>query len=164
MFSWTNPYTPPEMAGVTAGTVSVPPFRPLDWRLTSRTANGNKYVCYNPAGGIAELEVNQTNVSNIYGNSNVAANEQLPLLSGRSAYVRLRMFGFAEEIDCDSMSGLAPLSVSVNVTVPTGCQITTKNIQDVLSVALSAFSEPDISGQVEPMSDTMEMAMGAINK
>jgi hypothetical protein len=132
--------------------------------LTNRTANGNKYVNYNPERGFAELEISQTNVSNIYGNSGVAANEQLALLTGRSAYVRLRLFGYASDPDCECASGLAPISVSVNVTFPTGVQVTTQDIQDVAAVALSAFTTPLTSGEVEPFDDAYNMALGAINK
>jgi hypothetical protein len=166
MFNWTNPYTPPEKAGVTAGTINVPTFVPSDWRLTKRdAASGNRYICSNTeTGGYAELDINQTNVANIYGNSNVAANEQLSLLSGRSAYVRLRLFGPAADETCDCMSGLAPVSVSMNVTLPTGVTITDGNIQDIVGVVCSVFSEAITSGTVVPMSDAVEMSLGAINK
>lgn len=165
MFSWTNPYTPPEKAGVTEGTISVPTFVPSDWRLTKRDTAGNRYLCYNTeTGGYAELDINQNNIANIYGNSSVAANEQLPLISGRSAYVRLRLFGPASDAECNCISGLAPVSVAVNVTLPTGVSVTTENIQDIFGVVCSVFSEPQSEGTVVPFDDAAEMSMGAINK
>lgn len=164
MLSWTNPYSPPTIAGVTAGTLSVPTFVPSDWRLTKRDAAGNKYVHYNENGGFAELEVNQTVVNNIYGNSGVAANEQVALLQGRSAYARLRLFGPASDAKCECMSGLAPISVAMNITVPTGTTVTTANIQDIAGVLVSVFSDAITSGTVVPFDDALDMSMGAINK
>lgn len=166
MFNWINPYSSPESAEVTAGTITVPTFVPSHWRLTKRdAASGNRYICTDPeTGGYAELDINQTNVANIYGNSNVAANEQLSLVSGRSAYVRLRLFGSATSTDCECISGVAPVSVSMNVTLPTGVTITDDDIQDIVGVVCSVFSEPITSGTVVPMSDAVEMTFGAINK
>lgn len=163
MLNWVNVYAPPEKAGVTPGTLTVPPFVNSDWKLTNRSTNGNKYVCYNKDGyGYAELEINNNTVSNLYGNSAVAANEQLPLVTGRSAYCRLRVFGVARDEAEQADVGLAPLSVAMNVTLPTGLALATDDIQDVASVVISALSTV-VDNTVEPYGGTLDVSLGAVN-
>lgn len=167
MMHYIPAYTPPSIAGVTNGTISVPPFKGQDWRLKDRNADGNKYVYFNNEnGGQAELEIRSSVVSNIYGNSGVLANQQLPLLQGKSAYVRLRCFGPVEQDpECGCTTGLAPVSASVNVTFPSGVNVTLENIQDILSVAISALSVVDTdNNEVIPLGDSLAIANGAVNK
>jgi hypothetical protein len=163
MFEWQNPYSPSTEAGQ-AGTMKVPSFILSDWRLVKNDATGVRYVHLGEDPGYAELDLNSTTVNNLYGNSSVAGNEQLTLLKGRSVYARLRLFGLA--VDPQGPNGLAPISVSMNITVPTGVVLLENDLQEIVETLLSAFSTPTRSAdeEVKPLSDVMEMSRGALLK
>lgn len=164
MFEWTNPYAPSEEEAAQAGTISVPPFILSDWRLVKNDATGVRYVHLDENLGYAELDLNSNTVNNLYGNSSVAGNEQLTLLKGRSVYARLRLFGLA--VDPQGPNGLAPISVSMNITIPTGVALMENDLQEVVQTLLSAFATPQHNSDeaCKPFSDVLEMSRGALLK
>lgn len=161
--TWTNPYPAPVVTGVTEGTLKVPTIKTQDWNLLTQVPGRNRYISVTD-NGYAELEIAASTVSSPYGNSKVAPNEAIPGLVGQSAYVRLRCFGAVNDPDCQCMDdALAPVSVSVNVTIPSGITITDSDIASIAGVALSALSTAITSGTVVPFNNAKDIALGAIN-
>lgn len=164
MMSWTPAYTASNPTGVTSGTITVPTLKPADWTIKSHSADRSEYINRNADGGYTELQIASTNVSNPYGSSKVAQNEQIPGLAARSAYVRLREFGVASvpaEATCCAPSGLAGVTCSINMSLPSGVTITTQQMQDLLGIAISALSAAITNGTVVPLSNVDEIVLGA---
>jgi hypothetical protein len=166
MLTWTNPISA-QMTTEGSGAIQVPIINPGAWALQKMGEGRNKYICANVQGGYAELEIASSTVGAPYGQSKVAANETIPGLVGNSAYIRLRAFGQAEAKDSVDLpglvEGLAPVSVSVNVTVPSGVTVTTQQMQELAGAAISALSTVDGEGIVVPFSNVPEVALGAVN-
>lgn len=164
ILSWTPAYTASNPTGVTSGTITVPTLKPADWTIKSHSADRSEYINRNADGGYTELQIASTNVSNPYGASKVAQNEQIPGLASRSAYVRLREFGLASapaDSACCPIGGLAGVTCSVNITLPSGVNVTTKQMQDLLGIAISALSSAITTGTVIPLSNVDEVVLGA---
>lgn len=165
--TWTPAYTASNPTGVTSGTITVPTLLPSDWTVKSHTSDRSEYINRNANGGYSELQISTANITNPYGNSRVALNEQIPGLATRSAYVRLRQFGVASEDSassaCCSVGGLAGVTCSLNFAIPTGVTITTKQMQDMLGIVISTMSSAITSGTVVPLSNVDEIVLGAVD-
>lgn len=163
--TWITPYATPSVTGVTAGTISVPTLIPQDWALAKSEVGKNRYISANANGGYIELDVASSTVSTPYGQSKVAANEAIVGLVGQSAYIRVRAFGSVQsacEGDCTD-GQLAPVSVAINVTTPSGVTITNEQLQELVGIAVSGLSDVVTEGTVVPLSHVPEIALGAIN-
>lgn len=161
--TWNNPYPAPTKAGVTEGTLKVPTLIPQDWNLITQVPGRNRYIATS-SNGYAELEIASSAVSSPYGNSKVAPNQAIIGLVGQSAYVRLRMFGTVTDPECTCKDdAVAPVSVSINVTIPSGIAISNSELQSIAGVALSALSNAVTSGTVVPLDNASDVALGAIN-
>lgn len=165
LYTWTSPYPAPKVTGVTEGTLKVPTLVSSDWR-PAKTDRGSRFISVQTeSGGYAELDVNSTVIATPYGNSSVSVNERLPLTELRSAYVRLRSFGTTTSTDanCQCSGGLAPVTISLNVGLPSGVTVTVEQLQELLGIAVSALSEAVTTGTVVPLSAASEVSRGAIN-
>jgi hypothetical protein len=151
--------------------LSIPYTESNDWHLVKEDVGDLVYRSTSVNGSVAlseEVHIQNDVKTNPYGALNrsprrpIPVSMQAPGLQTASIYCNLEDWGLAMDTSqSEDAMAVIPLKMTMTVSVPIGCSITTSQLQDHAAKLIAQFSDVE-NGDVVPFGKVAIMAGGGI--